>query len=145
MRSRKTILIVDDDADIRFGHHVLLTANHYDTLFASDALSAIREAHTHTPDLIILDLGLPSVPTSEVAELDLKPEGGFFVMDNLRVDPDLSLIPVVVVSGRDPHRNRGRALHSGAMAFVQKPWNENHLLAIIGQLLGSPEPSTSRT
>jgi CheY-like chemotaxis protein len=145
MISRKTILIVDDDADICFGHQVLLTANHYDTLFASDAVSAIREAHTHNPDLIILDLGLPSVPTSEYAEPDPEPAGGFLVMENLRADPDLSLIPVVVVSGRDPHPNRGRALGGGAMAFVQKPWNENQLLAIISQLLGSQQLSTFRT
>jgi two-component system KDP operon response regulator KdpE len=145
MSSKKKILIVDDDADIRFGHHVLLTANHYDTFFASDALSAIREAHTHNPDLIILDIGLPSVPTSEYAEPDPEPAGGFLVMENLRADPDLSLIPVVVVSGRDPHPNRGRALRGGAMAFVQKPWNDTQLLAIISQLLGSPELFTSHT
>jgi two-component system KDP operon response regulator KdpE len=145
MSSRKKILIVDDDADIRFGHHVLLTANYYDTFFASDALSAMREAHTHNPDLIILDLGLPSVATSEYAEPDPEPAGGFLVMENLRADPDLFLIPVVVVSGRDPHPNRGRALRGGAMAFVQKPWNETQLLAIISQLLGSPELFTSHT
>jgi CheY-like chemotaxis protein len=55
------------------------------------------------------------------------------------------LIPIVVVSGRDPHPNRGRALRGGAMAFVQKPWNQDQLLAIISQLLGSPEPSISHT
>jgi two-component system, OmpR family, KDP operon response regulator KdpE len=144
MSNRKTILIVDDDADVRFGHHVLLTANHYDTFFAADALSAVKEAHTHNPDLIILDLGLPSVPTSEYTEPDPEPAGGFLVMEKLQADPHLALIPVVVVSGRDPHPNRGRALRGGAMAFVQKPWNEGQLLAIIGQLLGSLELSKSQ-
>ena len=58
MRNKKKILIADDDADIRLGYEVLLTANHYETFFASDALSTVIDAHTHKPDLIILDLGL---------------------------------------------------------------------------------------
>jgi CheY-like chemotaxis protein len=145
MSNRKKILIVDDDADVRFGHHVLLTANHYDTFCVADALSAVKEAHAQSPDLIILDLGLPTAPTSEYTEPDPEPAGGFLVMDKLRADPDLALIPIVVVSGRDPHPNRGRALRGGAMAFVQKPWNQDQLLAIISQLLGSPEPSISHT
>src|ERR1700730_3088676 len=143
--SRKTVLIVDDLFYVRFGHHVLLTANHYDTFFAADALSAVKEARTHNPDLIILDLGLPSAPTSEYTEPDPEPAGGFLAMEKLRADPDLALIPVVVVSGRDPHPNRGRALHAGAMAFMQKPWNPDQLLTIISQLLGSPELSRSHT
>jgi len=127
----KKILLVEDDADARLGYHVLLKANHYDTFFAPDALSAITEAHTHKPDLIILDLGLPA-------------GDGFVVMESLQANPQLAVIPVIVVSGRDPGVNRGRALKGGAMAFVQKPWDDAKLLAIIGQLLGSPEPAISQ-
>ena len=143
MRNRK-ILIVDDDADIRLGYQVLLTANHYDTFFASDALSTIIDAHTHKPDLIILDLGLPAVPRSEYTLPLPQPTGGFLVLERLAADPDLALIPVIVVSGLDPNANRERALRGGAMAFVQKPWDQDKLLAIIGQLLGSPELSISQ-
>jgi DNA-binding NtrC family response regulator len=46
MRNKKKILIADDDADIRLGYEVLLTANHYETFFASDALSTVIDAHT---------------------------------------------------------------------------------------------------
>ena len=58
--SNKKILIVEDDADVRLGYHVLLKANHYDTFFAADGMSAMSEARKHQPDLIILDLGLPA-------------------------------------------------------------------------------------
>jgi DNA-binding NtrC family response regulator len=51
---------------------------------------------------------------------------------------------VIVVSGLDPKTNRRRAISGGAMAFVQKPWDQENLLAIIGQLLGSPELSPSQ-
>ena len=126
--SNKKILIVEDDADVRLGYKVLLTAHHYDTFFAVDAISAVSEALKHMPDLIILDLGLPA-------------GDGFIVMERFRAKMDLAVIPVIIVSGRDLHGNKERALKAGAKAFVQKPWNDNELLAIIGQLLSQPDLS----
>jgi CheY-like chemotaxis protein len=126
----KKILVIDDDADVRLGYHVLLKANHYDTFFAPDALSAEIEARTHKPDLIILDLGLPG-------------DDGFIVMERLRANMHLAGIPIIVVSGRDPYVDRGRALKGGAVSFVQKPWDDDNLLAIIANF-GSPEPSITQ-
>lgn len=130
--SNRKVLIVEDDADVRLGYHVLLKANHYDTFFAADSLSAVSEARKHQPDLIILDLGLPG-------------GDGFIVLDRFRANTYLSVIPVVVVSGRDMHGNRERALKAGARAFLQKPWNDNELLSIIEELLGKPELSTPQS
>lgn len=119
------ILIVEDDADVRLGYHVLLTAYHYDTCFANDSLTAVSEARKNMPDLIILDLGLPA-------------GDGFVVLDRFRANLNLALIPVIVVSARDIHGNKDRALKAGAKAFVQKPWNDNELLTLISGLLGQP-------
>lgn len=129
--SNKKILIVEDDADVRLGYNVLLRANHYDTFFEADAMFAISEARKCRPDLIVLDLGLPS-------------GDGFVVLQKLRADTKLSMIPVIVVSGRDLPGNRERSLRFGAKAFVQKPWNDNELLALIGQLAGQPDLSISQ-
>ena len=126
--SNKKILVVEDDADVRLGYHVLLKANHYDTFFAADSISAIAEARKHQPDLILLDLGLPA-------------GDGFIVLERFRAMPILSVIPVIVVSARDLHGNKERALKAGAKAFVQKPWNDSELLALVGQLLGQPAVS----
>lgn len=136
----KKILIVEDDADMRLGYQVFLAAHHYDTFIASDELSTLREADAHKPDLIILDLGLPTEPRSE-STLPL-PGGGFLVLERLAANKKLALIPVVVVSGLDANANRRRAIRGGAMAFVEKPWDQEKLLAIIGQLLGSPESNS---
>ena len=87
---------------------------------AADSLSAISEARKPEPDLIILDLGLPA-------------GDGFIVLERLRAITHLAVIPVIVVSARDPHANKERALRAGAKAYVQKPWNDHELLAIIGQ------------
>jgi DNA-binding response OmpR family regulator len=126
--SNKKILVVEDDADVRLGYNVLLKAHHYDTFFAADGLTALSEARKHEPDLIILDLGLPL-------------GDGFVVLERLRANTYFALIPVVVVSARDIHGNRERALKAGARAFIHKPWNDDELLRIIGRLLGQADPS----
>jgi DNA-binding response OmpR family regulator len=122
----KKILIVEDDADVRLGYQVFLKANHYDTFFAADGMSAISEARKHQPDLIILDLGLPA-------------GDGFVVLERLVAITHLSLIPVIVVSARDARESKERALKAGAKAYVQKPWSDSERLVTIGELLGQPE------
>jgi DNA-binding response OmpR family regulator len=121
--SQKTILIVDDDPDIRLGLHVRLKANHYNVIFAGDGMAGIAEARKHMPDLIILDLGLPA-------------GDGFSVMERLKANDSLSLIPVIVVSGRNYGANVDRVLSGGAKAFLQKPVDNAELLSLIRQALG---------
>jgi two-component system KDP operon response regulator KdpE len=127
MSEKKKILVIDDDPDIRLGYHVLLKANRYDTCFAADAFSAVAEARKQQPDLIILDLGLPA-------------GDGFVVLERLRANTHFAMIPVIVVSGRDLQANKERALKAGARAYLQKPWNDGELLALIRQLVGDGDP-----
>jgi DNA-binding response OmpR family regulator len=124
--NKPKILIVEDDADVRLGLHVLLKAHNYESFFAGDAVTAVSEARKHLPDLILLDLGLP------VGD-------GFVVLERFRANAYLAVIPVIVVSARDQHANKDRSLKAGAKAFVQKPWNDAELLALISQLLGQPK------
>jgi DNA-binding response OmpR family regulator len=127
--SQKTILIVDDDPDVRLGLHVRLKANHYNVIFAADGMASIAEARKHLPDLIILDLGLPA-------------GDGFSVMERLKANDSLSLIPVIVVSARDVNANMDRALKAGAKAFLQKPVDNAQLLSVIRKVLGeSAQPA----
>lgn len=126
--SNKRILIIEDDPHVRLGYHVRLKANNYDTFFAADALASVTEARKHQPDLIILDLGLPA-------------GDGFVVMERLKANTHLAVIPIIVVSGRDPSANRQRALRAGAKAFLQKPVDNEELLAVIRQCLGETNGS----
>jgi DNA-binding response OmpR family regulator len=123
MRNKK-ILIVDDDPDVRQGLHVRLK-DQYDICLAVDAFSGVAEARRSEPDLILLDLGLPA-------------GGGFMVMERLKMIPSLAVIPIIVVSARDRLGNQKRALEAGAKAFLQKPVDDNQLLAVIRQTLGQP-------
>jgi len=129
--SNKKILIIEDDDDVRLGYHVLLKANHYDTFLATDGVSAMSETRQHQPDLIILDLGLPA-------------GDGFSVLDRLRENTYFAVIPVIVVSGRDPVANKERALKAGAKAYLQKPWNDRELLRIIRAQIGEPSVPLSQ-
>ncbi len=120
--SKGTILIVEDDADIRLGWKLFLRV-HYEVFFAVDVPSAVSEALRLQPGLIILDLGLPG-------------DDGFVALERFQGDPNLSGMPVIVVSGRDPAANKDRSLQAGAKAFIRKPWNNAELLTTIDQYIG---------
>jgi DNA-binding response OmpR family regulator len=121
--NNKKILIVEDDPDVRKGMHVRLQANHYDVFLAADAISSVAEARKHQPDLILLDLGLPG-------------GDGFTVMERFKTNPYLAVIPIIIVSARTGHENRVRAIKAGAKAFLEKPVDNDELLAVIRQALG---------
>lgn len=126
----KKILIVEDDADVRLGCHILLTSQGYQPFVAGDAVSAMSQALKHRPDLIILDLGLPG-------------GDGFVMLERCSANLHLSLIPVIVVSAREVRTNKPRALAAGARAYLQKPWDDTVLLTTIGDLLGTPLPAAT--
>ncbi len=124
------ILIVDDDPDLRRGLNLRLRANHYDTSYATDGLSAIAMAQKERPDLIILDIGLPA-------------GDGFVVLERLQQSANLSCIPVIVLTARDPQFNKERTLKAGATAFLQKPTDNNELLSVIRATLHQAWPGTA--
>ena len=121
--TRKKILIVEDDQDMRRALNVRLRANNYDTAFASDAIQALSIAKKEKPDLLLLDLGLPG-------------GDGFVVMERMKNNDSLACLPVIVVSARDPAGNKDRALSAGAAAFFQKPVDNGQLIAAIRHTLG---------
>jgi DNA-binding response OmpR family regulator len=116
--TKPKILIVDDDPDLRKALRLRLRANNFETVHASDGYSAIAVSQKEHPDLIILDLGLPA-------------GDGFVVMERLQESDELSHIPIIVLTARDPQGSEQRALKLGATAFFQKPADNNELLEVI--------------
>ena len=121
MLERK-ILIIDDDDDIRLGLNIRLRASGYTTAFAVDGVSAIRMARKERPNLILLDLGLPA-------------GDGFQVLERLKINTDLSHVPVIVLSARDAEANERRALKAGAWGYLEKPVDDEDLLEAIAAAL----------
>jgi DNA-binding response OmpR family regulator len=120
----KKILAVDDDKDFILGLGIRLKSSGYAMVAAVDAVSAVSVAKKERPDLILLDLGLPC-------------GDGFIVMERLRgLLPPIATTPVIVLSARDPASNKDRAHRAGALAFFQKPVENEILLAAIREVLG---------
>jgi DNA-binding response OmpR family regulator len=116
--SRAKIMIVDDDADIRMALRLRLRANRFETVSASDGYSAMAMAQKERPDMVILDLGLPA-------------GDGYVVMKQMQQSDTLSDIPIIVLTARDPQTSEGRSLEAGAIAFFQKPVDNDRLLDVI--------------
>lgn len=123
--TRKKILVVDDDEDMRRGLGIRLKANGYSVVFAHDAISATSMARKEEPNLVILDIGLPG-------------GDGFIVMERLASIAQTS-IPVIVLTGRDPSIVKERALSAGAKAFFLKPPDNDELLAAVRKALAESE------
>lgn len=118
--SRKKILVVDDDESIRQALSIVIKQQGYAVSLAEDAISAVVAARRETPDLIILDLGLPG-------------GDGYTVMD--RLDKIGCNAPVIILTAKDPYSNIEQALYAGAEGFLQKPPNPEQLLTTIKRAL----------
>jgi DNA-binding response OmpR family regulator len=116
--NRAKIMIVDDDADLRMALRLRLRANRFETVSASDGYSAMAMAQKERPDLVILDLGLPA-------------GDGYVVMKRMQQSDTLSDVPIIVLTACDPQTDEDRSLEAGAIAFFQKPVDNNRLLDVI--------------
>ena len=121
---KKTILIVDDNADTRLVLSARLRANHYHIVIAADALQAMCVARKEQPDAILLDLGLPG-------------GNGMMVLERLKANTFLSGIPVIIVTADDSLVAEAHAFEAGAIAFLQKPVDQDRLMAAVQQALGT--------
>jgi len=120
--NKPKILIIDDDNDLRRALHIRLRSHGYETVFATDGLSAIRTALKETPDLVLLDLGLPA-------------GDGFVVIERFQKNTKLSCIPIIVLTARNSRGNEEKAKAAGCYAFFQKPADNGELVGTIEKAL----------
>jgi two-component system KDP operon response regulator KdpE len=113
------ILIIDDEPQIRRFLTICLESQSYEVCEADSAQSGLEQAALGSPDLIIMDLGLPDLDGQEL-------------LVKLR---DFYQGPVIVLSVRDSEREKVTALDNGANDYVQKPFGANELLARIRSVL----------
>ena len=110
-----TILIIDDEAQIRKLLQITLQSNDYKVIEAATAQAGIAMAATHLPDLILLDLGLPD-------------ESGHAVLRQLR---EWCTKPILILSVQSSETDIVQALDSGANDYLVKPFRTGELLARI--------------
>ena len=121
--SKKMILVVDDDPDFVEIISQLLEFSGYKVTAAYEGIRAIELAHKKTPDLILLDLQMPSGT-------------GQTVLKSLRGKDETRDIPVIVMTGMQASLE-GETRQLGAQGFIQKPYNKEVLLGQIETLLSS--------
>ena len=112
---KHTILLVDDENEIRNMLRIFLDVEDYDVIEAENGKSALQRVINNKPSLIILDLGLPDLDGQEV----LSKIRGF------------SQVPIIVLTARDDDAQLVRALNQGADDYVTKPFRAEVLLARI--------------
>ncbi|MCI6681938.1 MAG: response regulator, partial [Parafannyhessea umbonata] len=108
-----TILVVEDDPEVRTFVAATLDAHGYAHQSASTGREAIALAATCAPDIILLDLGLPDIDGIEV----------------VRAIRAWSVVPIIVVSARSEDADKIGALDAGADDYVCKPFSVGELLA----------------
>lgn len=131
MDDPRRILLIDDEEDIVNYLEAVLRDNGYEVLATTDGAEGLRLARSERPDLICLDIAMPE-PT------------GVRVYRELRSDPELALIPVVMVTGvmkqfKDfIHRRKAVPPPDG---YISKPFEVGELLETLDRLLGAAVPS----
>ena len=113
--NKTVVLVVEDDRPIRNLIVTTLKMHDYKYLTANNGVSAIMEASSHHPDIVLLDLGLPDME-------------GVDVIKKIRT---WSNMPIIVVSARDHEKDKVEALDMGADDYITKPFGTSELLARI--------------
>lgn len=111
--NKPNILIVEDDSSVRNLITTTLETHDYKYLKAANGKTALMEASTHRPDIILLDLGLPDMD-------------GIEVIKRIR---SWSNVPIIVISARSEDTDKIDALDSGADDYLTKPFSVEELLA----------------
>jgi len=119
----KRILIADDEPNIVLSLEFLMKQRGYDVRVVSDGAAALAAVREFRPDLVLLDVMMPTV-------------SGYDVCQKLREDPDVQNVRIIMLSakGRDVEVSKGMAV--GADAYVTKPFSTRELVAKVGEMLG---------
>ena len=111
--NRLTILVVEDDLSVKNLITTTLKTHDYRYLTAQNGETAIMEASSHNPDIVLLDFGLPDMD-------------GVEVIKKIRT---WSNVPIIVISARSEDTDKIEALDSGADDYLTKPFSVEELLA----------------
>jgi len=114
----KTILVVDDEPDIRDSVRMILEKNGYKVITAEDGDQCLTKLQEITPDLILLDIMMPGTPVTEIVK-QIK-------------DVKIAFMSVVRISDA---RKKGLCIQDNVVDFFQKPFNVVDLIDRVELLL----------
>jgi two-component system, cell cycle response regulator DivK len=120
---RKRILLVEDTADNRQIVSDLLASAGYDLIEAVDGQSGVAMAEEYRPDLVLMDIQLPTMD-------------GYEASRRIKAIPSLSAIPIIAVTSYALSGDEEKAREAGCDGYIAKPFSPRQLLAKIAELIG---------
>ena len=128
---RRLVLIVDDDPVMRTLCAISLHFEGLVVLEAPDGRTALAQARSECPDLVLTDVKMPGLDGFELAEA-------------LRDDVRTRQVPLIFLSGETGTGNRARADELGALAYVTKPFDPSTLASLVEIALSRPAVAAGR-
>ena len=119
---KKRILIIEDTEDNRRILRDLLTHAGYDLIEADDGAKGVAMAAEHRPDLILMDIQLPTID-------------GYEATRQIKANPDLRHIPIVAVTSYALSGDEAKSLAAGCDGYIAKPFSPRKILAMMRDLL----------
>ena len=116
------ILVVEDQEDNRRIFRDLLMHSGYKVIEAINGIEGVNSAETYRPDLILMDIQLPGID-------------GYEATRQIKANPDLKEIPIIVVTSYALSGDDKKAFEAGCDAYVAKPFSPRELLAKIRDYL----------
>ena len=125
----KRILIVEDnELNVKLLKDIL-ELHGYTVQVVGHGVAAVDQVRRNKPDLILLDIRLPDIPGTEVAQ-------------QLKADPETQAIPIIAVTAFAMPGDRDKILDSGCDDYISKPINIANFLAIVGNYTDSATSNT---
>jgi CheY-like chemotaxis protein len=123
----KTILLADDEKDIRTIIRMRLERLPYRIIEATTGTEALTRLRAEQPDLVLLDVTLPEMT-------------GIEILETLRNEQALTSTAVILMSGHDEAVDRSRGLALGAAVYLVKPFSPQQLVESVVRLLEQDRP-----
>lgn len=123
-KKQPVILVIDDDDVNRQVITIILKREGLTPVLAEDGKSGLDLARTASPDLILLDIFMPD-------------EDGFEVLRNLKQEPDIKEIPVIIFTILERDKSRKKALELGACDYITKPFDMKEIVVHIRNFLAN--------
>ncbi|HPT50146.1 MAG TPA: Hpt domain-containing protein [Accumulibacter sp.] len=118
MATVPTVMVVDDSLTVRKITSRLLAREGYAVLTAKDGVDALEQMFSTHPDVLLLDIEMPRMD-------------GFELTRNLRAEPRLRDIPIIMITSRTATKHREYARELGVNNYLGKPYQEDELLGLI--------------
>jgi DNA-binding response OmpR family regulator len=128
IRKRQTVLIADDEADLRVLVHTTIESPYYQVIEARDGDEAWTLIKERKPALVLLDINMPR-------------RSGFDILTSIRADPELRGMQVMMLTSSHDQADVDSGIRAGADFYLTKPFSPADLLARVSEAIAERVPS----